>query len=76
MVVTSGLVVSSNQVSEGGSTLRLPIKFTMLNGLIAVVLLVRGCSMNVVFENGRVIRSPVFTAVLLADSLKENLKLS
>ena len=56
--------------------MRLPIKFTMLNGLIAVVLLVRGCSMNVVFENGRVIKSPVFTALLLADSLNENLKLS
>ena len=52
------------------------MKFTILNGLIAVVLLVRGCSMNVVFENGKVIRSPVFTALLLPDSLNENLKLS
>ena len=43
-------------MSEGGSTLRLPIKFTILNGLIAVVLLVRGCSINVVFENGKVIK--------------------
>ena len=48
------LVDWSNHVSDGGSTFRLPMKLTMLNGLIAVVLLVNGCSMNVVFENGNV----------------------
>ena len=49
------------------------MKLTILNGLIAVVLLVSGCSMNVVFENGHVTRSPVFVTLLLLVSLKLNL---
>ena len=75
-LVTSGRVDWSNHVSDGGSTFKLPIKLTILNGLIAVVLLVNGCSMNVVFENGNVTKSPVFVTLLLLVSLKLNLKLS
>ena len=76
LVVTSGLVVWSNHVSEGGANSKFPMKFTILNGLIDVVLLVSGCSINVELVYGNVIKSPVLVALLLVDSSNSNLKLS
>ena len=52
------------------------MKFTMLNGLIDEVLLVSGCSIKVVLVNGNVIKSPVWTVLLLFVSEKSNPKLS
>ena len=75
-VVTSGRVVWSNHVSDGGLNSKLPIKFTILNGLIDDVLLVSGCSIKVVLVNGNVIKSPVWTVLLLFVSEKSNPKLS
>ncbi len=66
-VVTSGRVVSSNHVSEGGSSFIDPIKFTILNGFGAAILLVRGCSINTLFVYGNVTKSPVFTVLLLVE---------
>ena len=69
LTVTSGREDESNQVSEGGSNLTLPIKLTILNGLTDIVLLVIGCSTNVEDVNGNVIKSPVFVALLLEAEL-------